>query len=69
MSEEPSPNLRISDGTGVARKRIADADDVIQQTPLQGFTHRRELRAPSKFKNWIASIAMNEFRGFVRRTR
>jgi RNA polymerase sigma-70 factor (ECF subfamily) len=46
-----------------------NADDVIQQTLLQAFSHRDQLREPSKFKSWISSIAMNEIRGFVRRTK
>ncbi|HZV06597.1 MAG TPA: sigma-70 family RNA polymerase sigma factor [Gemmataceae bacterium] len=42
------------------------ADDVIQQTLLQAFVHRDQLRAESKFKSWIRSIAMNEVRMFFR---
>ena len=53
-----------------ARTRMPDyAEDVVQQTLLHAFVHREQLRAHSKFKSWIASIAMNEIRGLARRTR
>jgi RNA polymerase sigma-70 factor, ECF subfamily len=42
------------------------ADDVIQQTLLHAFAHRDQLRASSKFKSWLCSIAMNEVRMFFR---
>ena len=45
------------------------ADDVLQQTLLQAFAHRHQLRASSKFKSWICSIAMNEVRLFFRSDR
>jgi RNA polymerase sigma-70 factor (ECF subfamily) len=45
------------------------ADDVLQQTLLQAFKHRDQLRAPSKFKSWLCSIAVNEICMFHRRDR
>jgi RNA polymerase sigma-70 factor (ECF subfamily) len=49
------------------RLRTPDhADDVIQQTLLQAFAHRDQLRASSKFKSWLCSIAMNQVRLFFR---
>jgi RNA polymerase sigma-70 factor (ECF subfamily) len=49
------------------RMRTADhADDVVQQTLLRAFVHRHQLRADSKFKSWLCSIAMNEVRLFFR---
>lgn len=42
------------------------ADNVIQQTLLQAFAHRDQLRASSKFKSWLCSIAVNEARMFHR---
>ena len=49
------------------RLRTSDhADDVIQQTLLPAFAHRDQLRASSKFRSWLCSIAMNEVRMFFR---
>jgi RNA polymerase sigma-70 factor (ECF subfamily) len=45
------------------------ADDIIQQTLLRAFAHRHQLRATSKFKSWLCSIAMNEVRMFFRSDR
>jgi len=53
-----------------SKMKMSDqAEDVLQQTLLHAFAHRDQLRASSKFKSWIASIAMNEIRGLARRTR
>lgn len=53
-----------------AKIRMPDyTEDVVQQTLMHAFTHRAQLREHSKFKSWIASIAMNEIRGLARRTR
>ncbi len=50
--------------------RTADhTDDIIQRTLLNAFTHRHQLRASSKFKSWLCSIAMNEVRMFFRSDR
>jgi RNA polymerase sigma-70 factor (ECF subfamily) len=50
-----------------ARLRTSDhADDIIQQTLLHAFAHRDQLRARSKFKSWLCSIAMNEVHMFFR---
>jgi RNA polymerase sigma-70 factor (ECF subfamily) len=42
---------------------------VLQQTLLRAFAHRDQLRAGSKFKSWLCSIAMNEVRLLFRRER
>jgi len=44
-------------------------DDILQQTLLHAFVHRDQLRAHSKFKSWLWSIAINEIRGFLRGSR
>jgi RNA polymerase sigma factor (sigma-70 family) len=40
---------------------------VIQQTLPRAFAHRDQLRAHSKFKSWLCSIAMNEVRMLFRK--
>ena len=53
-----------------AKLKMTDqTDDVLQQTLLHAFIHRDQLRTHSKFKSWLCSIAMNEVRGFHRRSR
>jgi RNA polymerase sigma-70 factor (ECF subfamily) len=53
-----------------AKLRMQDyTEDVVQQTLMHAFVHREQLREHSKFKSWLASIAMNEIRGLARRTR
>jgi RNA polymerase sigma-70 factor (ECF subfamily) len=53
-----------------SRLREADrADDVVQQTLLQAYTRRHQLRAHAKFRNWLWSIALNEIRMLLRRSR
>jgi RNA polymerase sigma-70 factor, ECF subfamily len=45
------------------RLRIVDqTDDVLQQTLMQAFLRRHQLRAESKFKSWLFSIAINQIR-------
>jgi RNA polymerase sigma-70 factor (ECF subfamily) len=62
-----APNLPSVRRFVQTRLRTSDhADDVIQQTLLQAFVHRDQLRAGSKFKSWLCSIAMNEVRLFFR---
>ena len=52
------------------KMRMSDrADDVVQQTLLRAYTHRHQLRAHSKFKSWLSSIAMNEIRMLGRQRR
>ena len=46
-----------------------EAEDVLQQTLLQAFKHRDQLRTHSKFKSWLLSIAINEIWMFHRRAR
>jgi RNA polymerase sigma-70 factor (ECF subfamily) len=62
-----APNLPSVRRFVQTRLRTPDhADDVIQQTLLQAFTHRDQLRVSSKFKSWLCSIAMNQVRMFFR---
>ena len=64
------PNLPSVRRFVQTRLRTSDhADDVIQQTLLRAFAHRDQLRADSKFKSWLCSIAMNEVRLFFRTDR
>jgi RNA polymerase sigma-70 factor (ECF subfamily) len=65
-----APNLPSVRRFVQTRLRTSDhADDVIQQTLLQAFAHRDQLRASSKFKSWLCTIAMNEVRLFFRSDR
>ena len=62
-----APNLHSVRRFVQARLRASDhADDILQQTLLHAFAHRDQLRASSKFKSWLCSIAMNEVRMFFR---
>jgi RNA polymerase sigma-70 factor (ECF subfamily) len=62
-----APNLPSVRRFVQTRLRTPDhADDVIQQTLLQAFIHRDQLRASSKFRSWLRSIAMNQVRMFFR---
>jgi RNA polymerase sigma-70 factor, ECF subfamily len=45
------------------------ADDVMQEVLLRAFTCRNQLRADSKFKTWIWSIALNTIRQHFRTER
>jgi RNA polymerase sigma-70 factor (ECF subfamily) len=65
-----APNLQWVRRFVQTRLRTSDhAEDVIQQTLLHAFAHRDQLRAGSKFKSWLCSIAMNEVRLLFRRDR
>jgi len=65
-----APNLAAIRNLVRAKIRVpGDIEDVVQQTLMHAFAHRDQLRAESKFKSWISSIAMNEIRGLARRTR
>ncbi|MEI9972984.1 MAG: sigma-70 family RNA polymerase sigma factor [Ignavibacteriota bacterium] len=65
-----APNLQSVRRFVQTRLKAADhTDDVIQQTLLNAFAHRHQLRASSKFKSWLCSIAMNEVRMFFRTDR
>jgi len=65
-----APNLQSVRRFVQTRLRTSDhADDVIQQTLLRAFAHRHQLRASSKFKSWLCSIALNEVRTFFRNGR
>src|SRR5580704_18207582 len=62
-----APNLPSVRRFVQTRLRTPDhADDVLQQTLLQAFVHRNQLRTSSKFRSWLCSIAMNEVRMFFR---
>ena len=65
-----APNLQGVRKFVQTRLRAPDhADDIVQQTLLQAFSRRDQLRAEAKFKSWLWSIAMNEIRMFIRRGR
>jgi RNA polymerase sigma-70 factor (ECF subfamily) len=65
-----APNLPSMRRLVQMRMRTTDhADDVIQQTLLRAFVRRDQLRASSKFRSWLCSIAMNEVRLFFRTSR
>jgi DNA-directed RNA polymerase specialized sigma24 family protein len=65
-----APNLEAMRRFVRRRMRTQDhVEDVVQQTLLLAFVHRHQLRAPSKFKSWLCSIAVNEIRMFLRVTR
>lgn len=65
-----TPNLNLVRRFVQTRLRAADhADDVLQQTLLHAFAHRDQLRASSKFKSWLCSIALNQVRMFFRSDR
>jgi RNA polymerase sigma-70 factor (ECF subfamily) len=62
-----APNLPSVRRLVQTRLRTPDyADDVMQQALLRAFVHRDQLRASSKFRSWLCSIAMNEVRMFFR---
>jgi RNA polymerase sigma-70 factor (ECF subfamily) len=65
-----APHLRaVRRFVGAQLRMVDQTDDVLQQTLLHAFAKRDQLRIHSKFKSWLWSIAMNEVRGFHRRTR
>jgi RNA polymerase sigma-70 factor (ECF subfamily) len=65
-----APNLPSLRRLVQMRMRTPDhADDVIQQTLLRAFVRRDQLRASSKFRSWLCSIAINEVRMFFRTSR
>ena len=65
-----APNLPWMRRFVQMRLRTSDhADDVLQQTLLRAFARRHQLRASSKFKSWLCSIAINEVRMFFRTDR
>ena len=52
----------------VSRSRMTDhTDDLVQQTLMRAYASRDQLSCPSKFRNWVWSIAVNEIRMFLRR--
>jgi len=44
----------------------ADAEDALQETLLQAFSHFRQLRTASSFRPWLLQIAINEARKLLR---
>jgi RNA polymerase sigma-70 factor (ECF subfamily) len=65
-----APNLQSVRRLVKSRLRAWDqADDIVQQTLLHAFASKDQLRAESKFKSWLWSIALNEVRMFLRATR
>ncbi|HTS31218.1 MAG TPA: sigma-70 family RNA polymerase sigma factor [Bryobacteraceae bacterium] len=75
MSKESFETLLAASMESVRRLVIRNlrnrdqADDILQQTVLRAFVCREQLRAPSKFRNWLWSIALNEIRMHIRAAR
>jgi RNA polymerase sigma-70 factor (ECF subfamily) len=65
-----APNLQSVRRLVQTRLRTLDhTDDIVQRTLLRAFARRDQLRASSKFKSWLCSIALNEVRMFFRSDR
>jgi len=65
-----APNLESVQKFVQRRLKASDrAEDVVQETLLHAFHRRSQLRAPSKFKSWLYSIALNEIRMAYRKDR
>jgi RNA polymerase sigma-70 factor (ECF subfamily) len=47
----------------------ADAEDVVQETYVQVFTHLQQFRGDSSVGTWLVRIAMNQALGRIRRRR
>jgi RNA polymerase sigma-70 factor, ECF subfamily len=47
----------------------ADAEDVVQEAFLKAYRHLSTFRGESRFSTWLLSIALNEARSRLRRTR
>ena len=47
----------------------ADAEEVVQNAVLKGFTKLRQFRHDSRFRTWLMSITVNEARMWLRRNR
>jgi RNA polymerase sigma-70 factor (ECF subfamily) len=45
----------------------ADAEEVVQNAVLKGFTKLRQFRHDSRFRTWLMSITVNEARMWLRR--
>ena len=48
-------------------KNFADADDIAQETFLKAYRSLRQLKNPSKFGNWLYSIALNTCTDWMRK--
>ncbi len=46
--------------------RLADSDDIVQQTLFQAFRHCRDFRYESSPGTWLCAIALNQIRAFGR---
>jgi RNA polymerase sigma-70 factor (ECF subfamily) len=65
-----APNLRPLRKLLERQLKIpGQADDILQDALLHAFAHRDQLRARSKFKSWLWTIALNEMRMFFRGNR
>ena len=65
-----APNLDAVRRCVRMRLRTKDhVEDVLQQTLFLASAHRHQLGAPSKFRSWLFSIAVNEIRAFLRSAR
>lgn len=47
----------------------ADAEDAAQEVMIKAFSHLRSFRNESKFSTWLLSIALNEGRSRLRKSR
>ncbi len=47
----------------------ADAEDVVQEAFLKAYRHLSTFRGDARFSTWLLSIALNEARSRLRRTR
>ena len=65
-----APNLRSVRKLVYTRpKSSGEAEDVMQEILLRAFAGRHQLRAHSKFRTWLWSIALKEICSWFRRQR
>jgi RNA polymerase sigma-70 factor, ECF subfamily len=50
-------------------KNESDAEDAAQETMINAFRHLRSFRGDAKFSTWLVTIAMNEARKRLRKTK
>lgn len=50
-----------------SRVQEATADDVLQETYIKAFTQISKFKLEAAFSTWLFSIALNEYRQFVRK--
>lgn len=49
------------------RMQEAMADDVLQETYIKAFTRISKFKAEAAFSTWLFSIALNEYKQFIRK--